>query len=223
MIIPACEIVRVSIVSICYINFVNSEFALEGDTVRLEPLSRHHRKGLAAAANIDRSIYQYSLVPQSNEELDEYIDTAISWRNAGSAVPFATIRKCDDVILGSTRFCNIERWRWPQKHERHGRQFPDACEIGYSWLRADALRSGANAEAKLLMLTYAFEHWGVLRVCIHTDVRNERSRRAIERLGARFEGVLRYNSVAADATPRNSCRYSIVREEWPTVKRRLSD
>jgi RimJ/RimL family protein N-acetyltransferase len=103
----------------------------------------------------------------------------------------------------------------------HERKTPDACEIGYTWLASSAIRTAANTEAKLLMLTYAFETWQVLRVCFHTDARNTRSRAALERIGGKFEGVLRAHRMAADFIARDSYRYSIVAAEWPEVKRRL--
>lgn len=194
---------------------------LSGRMVRLEPLNRSHIPGLVEAGASDRELYRWSPVPDGLEWVTSYIDTALSWRDAGTAVPFAIVRVADDAVIGSTRFWNIERWLWPRGHERHGREFPDACEIGYTWFAKPAIRSGANTEAKSLMLRHAFEEWGVLRVCFHTDERNERSRAALERLGAKFEGVLRAHRMAADFTPRNSFRYSIVAAEWPGVKERL--
>jgi N-acetyltransferase len=136
-------------------------------------------------------------------------------------VPFATVRIADGAVLGSTRFFDIERWAWPAGHPRYSREHPDVCEIGYTWLTASAIRSAANTEAKLLMLTYAFEVWGMLRVCLHTDARNRRSQAAIERVGGKFEGVLRAHRMAADFTPRDSWRYSIVASEWSEAKQRL--
>ena len=96
-----------------------------------------------------------------------------------------------------------------------------ACEIGYTWLAAAAVRTVANTESKYLLLRHAFETWRVLRVCLHTDARNARSRAAIERIGGQYEGILRAHRMAADFTPRDSVRYSIVAEEWPPVKARL--
>ena len=119
-------------------------------------------------------------------------------------------------------FFDIESWAWPEGHERHGRQNPDVCEIGYTWLTRNAIRTAANTEAKLLMLTHAFEVWQVLRVCLHTDARNQRSQAAIERIGGRFEGVLRAHRMAADFVPRDSYRYAIVAAEWPALKPRLA-
>ncbi len=141
----------------------------------------------------------------------------------GTALTFTTIRIADGTVLGSTRFFDIERWAWPAGHPRHGRQNPDVCEIGYTWLSHSAIRTAANTEAKFLMLTHAFEVWDVLRICLHTDVRNQRSQAAIERIGGKFEGVLRAHRMAADFTPRDSFRYSIVAREWPEVKQRLID
>jgi N-acetyltransferase len=203
---------------------------LSGTHVRLEPLEHRHVEGLVAAAATDSSLYQWSPVPQGKAEATSYIDTALAWRDAGSAVPFAIVKlddRLDDsvdggVVIGSTRFWNLERWAWPPGHKRHGRHVPDACEIGYTWLTRSAIRTAANTEAKLLMLTHAFEAWQVLRVCFHTDARNQRSRAALERIGGKFEGILRGHRMAADYVARDSVRYSIVAGEWPGVKQRLN-
>ena len=197
-------------------------FVLTGKHIRLEPLDYRHIDGLVAASAVDPSLYQWSPVPQGRAAAASYVQTALEWRDAGSAVSFATLRVPDGSVIGSTRFFNLERWAWPSDHPRHGRQDPDACEIGYTWLTRSALRTAANTEAKFLMLAHAFETWQVLRVCLHTDVRNERSRAAIERIGGKFEGVLRAHRMAADFIARDSARYSIVAAEWPDVKRRLA-
>ena len=194
---------------------------LSGTHVRLEPLSRSHIPGLVAAAREDPTLYQWSAIPQGVAEMAQYVDVAIAWREAGTALPFATVRIADDTVIGSTRFFLIERWAWPAGHPGARRSGADACEIGYTWLSAAAVRTAANTEAKLLMLTHAFESWGVHRVCFHTDVRNERSRDALTRLGTTFEGVLRAHRLASDLTPRDSARFSIVAAEWPQAKRRL--
>ena len=115
----------------------------------------------------------------------------------------------------------MERWAWPEGHALHGRDAPDTCEIGYTWLARSAIQTAANTEAKLLMLTHAFETWQTRSVNLMTDVRNERSRAAIERIGGRFEGILRAHRLATDFTPRDSARYSIVASEWPAAKARL--
>jgi RimJ/RimL family protein N-acetyltransferase len=195
---------------------------LSGRHVRLEPLAHRHVEGLASASATDPALYQWSPVPQGKAEAVRYIETALAWRDAGTAVPFAIVRVEDGVVLGSTRFWNIERWSWPSSHSFYGRTTPDACEIGYTWLARDAIRTPVNTESKLLMLTYAFEIWKVLRVCFHTDVRNQRSRAALERIGGQFEGILRAHRMAADFIPRDSARYSILSAEWPSVKEKLN-
>lgn len=200
---------------------MTTEFCLQGQHIRLEPLGQQHVNGLVAAAAADPSLYRWSPVPQGPTEATRYVDTARVWRDAGTAVPFAIIRIEDDTVIGSTRFWNIERWAWPEGHPSQGRGVPDACEIGYTWLTRSAVRTGANTEAKLLMLQHAFEVWQVLRVCFHTDARNQRSRAALERIGAQFEGILRAHRMAADFIPRDSVRYSIVASEWPMVKKKL--
>jgi len=193
---------------------------LRGKHVRLEALERRHVDGLVAAAD-DAALYRWSPVPQGKAEAAGYVDTALAWRDAGTAVPFAIVRMADGVVIGSTRFWNLERWIWPAGHPSHERGDPDACEIGYTWLSRAAIRTAANTEAKLLMLTHAFEVWRVLRVCFHTDARNERSRAALERIGGQLEGILRAHRMAADFIPRDSVRYSIIAAEWPAVKARL--
>ena len=199
--------------------------ALAGRHVRLEPLDHRHVVGLAAAAAAEPSLYRWSPVPQGKVEAASYVNTALAWRDAGTAVPFAivtvNVRADDNVVIGSTRFWNLERWSWPQGHARHRRGAPDACEIGYTWLTGSAIRTAANTEAKLLMLTHAFETWQVLRVCFHTDARNQRSRAALERIGGKYEGILRVHRMAADFIPRDSVRYSILAGEWPEVREKL--
>jgi N-acetyltransferase len=196
--------------------------ALQGKHIRLEPLDHRHIEGLAAASSGDPALYRWSPIPRGKDEATSYVETALAWRDAGTAAPFATVRVEDGVVIGSTRFFLIERWDWPQGHERHGRAHPDACEIGYTWLAHSAIRTGANTEAKFLLLRHAFEAWQVLRVCLHTDARNQRSRAAIERIGGQFEGILRAHRMAADFIPRDSARYSIMSADWPAVKEKLS-
>jgi len=194
---------------------------LQGKFVRLEPVELRHAEGLAAASAADPSLYKWSPVPQGKAEATSYIQTAIDWNEAGTAVTFATVRRADGEVVGSTRFFNIERWSWPAGHSQHRRATPDACEIGYTWLAKSAVRTPINTEAKLLMLMHAFETWDVCRVCLHTDVRNVKSRAAIERIGGKLEGILRAHRMAADFIPRDSARYSIIAAEWPEVKQRL--
>lgn len=200
----------------------SESLVLAGTHVRLEPLSRTHVPGLVAAAAEDPALYQWTVLPLDTQGMTRYVDTAVRWREQSTALPFATVRRADGRVLGSTRFFLIERWEWPAGHPNAGRAGPDGCEIGYTWLAASAIRTAANTEAKLLMLQYAFEQWRVQRVCFHTDMRNERSRNALARLGAVFEGTLRAHRLGADLVPRDSARFSIIAAEWPGVRQRLT-
>jgi N-acetyltransferase len=197
------------------------ELYLEGRYVRLEPLELRHVAALTEASSADPSLYTWSAVPVGEAAVQAYVDSAIAARTAGTAVPLAVVRLTDEVVIGSTRYFDIERWPWPAEHANHERGLPDACEIGYTWYTQSAIRTAANTEAKLMMLTHAFETWQMSRVCLHTDERNERSRAAMERIGCRFEGILRSHRLAVDLVPRNSARYSIIAAEWPEVKARL--
>jgi RimJ/RimL family protein N-acetyltransferase len=194
---------------------------LEGKHVRLEPLDHGHVAALAAASAGETELYRWSPVPQGEAEAAQYVETALRWKAADFALAFAIVRANDHVVIGSTRFFAIERWPWPQGHTFHNRSTPDGCEIGYTWLARSAIRTAANTEGKLLMLTHAFETWHVHRVCFHTDVRNARSHAALERIGGKFEGILRAHRMAADYIPRDSARFSIVAAEWPEVKTKL--
>ena len=160
-------------------------------------------------------------MPQGVPATTAYVETALAWRDAAKAMPFAIIRASDGLVIGSSRFFDIERWAWPLGHPAHDRPGPDVCEIGYTWLAPSAIRTGANTESKFLMLTHAFEVWQTIRVCFHTDVRNERSRRALARIGGQFEGILRGHRMAADFIPRDSVRFSIIASEWPVTKHAL--
>ena len=198
-------------------------FSLEGRHIRLEPLGEQHVDGLVAAGAGDPALYQWSPVPHGEAEVRRYIDMAMDWNKADSAVPFAIIRLSDGEVVGSTRFWNLERWLWPPGHPMKGARAVDACEIGYTWLARSAIRTAVNTEAKFLMFSHAFETWRVLRVCLHTDARNLRSRAALERLGARYEGTLRAHRLAADFTARDSLRFSVLAGEWPAVKQKLEE
>ena len=155
--------------------------------------------------------------------MEAYVADALADRSAGSAMPLATIRVADGAVVGSTRFLRLERWPWPADSSfvRHDGT-PDVVEIGATWLARSAQRTGINTEAKLLMLTHAFDGWRVLRVSIITDARNEQSRTAIARLGAHFEGVIRAHRIGADGQVRDSARYSILASEWPAIRSRLT-
>lgn len=194
---------------------------LTGSQIRLEPLELRHAEALAAASAVDPSLYQWTPVPQGVAEMTRYIQTALDWQQAGTAIPFAVVRLSDNAIIGSTRYWNIERWQWPAYNARYGNPHPDVAEIGWTWYTAPAIRTGANPEGKFLMLQHAFEHWNALRICLHTDSRNLRSQAAMERIGFLREGVLRAHKVAVDGIPRDSIRYSMTAAEWPAAKMRL--
>ena len=197
--------------------------SLEGRYVRLEPMSIDHVPALVQAATQSRATYALTDVPSDEPGMRRYVDTAVSLRDAAKALPFTTINRATGNVVGSTRFGNIEFWNWPagNPHQR-GERLPDVMEIGWTWLSPEAQRTGINTEAKLLMLTHAFETWMVHRVSFRTDSRNERSRAAIERLGARFDGVFRAVSIAYDGAIRDSAVYSILDAEWPEVKQRIA-
>jgi RimJ/RimL family protein N-acetyltransferase/GNAT superfamily N-acetyltransferase len=193
-----------------------STHPLTGKHVRLEPLGLHHVPGLLKAAGQDPSLYQWVLVPQDEPRMRRHVEDALAARAKGIAVPFAVVRRQDETVIGSTRFHRLDYWLWPEPHST-----PDTCEIGYTWLAAEALRTGANTEMKRLMLTHAFEVWQVRSVCLHTDVRNQRSRDAIQRIGGTFEGILRAHRLAIDLSGRDSARFSITAPEWPAVRQHL--
>jgi RimJ/RimL family protein N-acetyltransferase len=202
------------------------EVTLRGTHVVLVPLRVEHVDALAEASGEaraagDTEIYKWSPVPQTRDEVASYVASALAGRDAGTMVPFATTRASDGRVIGSTRFCFTDRWAWPARHPRYGNPFPDVVEIGYTWLARSAVRTAANTEAKLLMLAHAFETWKCVGVCLHTDVRNERSRAAIERIGGKLDGILRAHRMASDFIPRDSARYSIVPAEWPGVRDEL--
>ena len=190
-------------------------FLLTGHHVRLEPLGVEHVPALVSAADADRSTFGFTLVPGDEPAMVRYVEGLLADAAADTAVPFAQCDAATGAPLGCTRFLNVV-W-WP------GRDTPAEVEIGGTWLATHAQRTPVNTEAKLLLLAHAFDEWEVHRVAICTDARNERSRRAIERLGATFEGILRRHRAsqghAVEAgTPRDTAAYSIVREEWPAVR-----
>lgn len=185
---------------------------LHGSFVRLEPLAMSHAPDLARAAEEDRSSYGFTLVPRATE-VNAYLEAQFA-RGSDGLTPFAQVRMRDGSAVGCTALWDPRTWP--------GRQDLRAVEVGWSWLAASAQGTGINVEAKLLLFTYAFETLGVVRVDLKTDARNERSRRAIERLGARFEGVLRNWSPSwapgEEGMLRDSAMFSVIATEWPTVK-----
>ena len=158
----------------------------------LEPLTFEHVPYLVAAASQDRSTFSFTVVPDGIEEMTGYVEALLSSHQAGQDVPFVQRRVERDgslgEIVGCTRYMNIY---FPLGRMSAGTRVPDEIEIGGTWLAKSAQRTSVNTEAKLLLMTHAFDTWGVQRVAICTDDRNEQSRRAIERIGGVFEGVLR--------------------------------
>ncbi len=195
--------------------------ALQGRLVRLEPLGPQHLEGLLGAANADADeAFPFTWVPRTREDVGRFITDALALAAAGRAIPFATCASDGGRVLGSTRFGNLERWDWPRPPPDP--RPLDAVEIGWTWLGRPAQRTGANTEAKLLMLRHAFGALRVRRVTLKTDARNARSRAAIARLGAALDGVLRSHLPASDGGPRDSAVFSILEAEWPGVEARLA-
>ena len=202
-------------------------FVLEGRHVRLEPLRDAHIPALVEASGQDRSAYQWTYTPDGIEQMADYVRDALTKVASGAHVAFATVRRGGapgggDAVVGATRFCEIAFWQWPPGavHQRDG--VPDVVDIGFTWLAGSAQRTPVNTEAKLLMMTHAFEVWRVHRVALQTDVRNKRSWAAIERIGGKLDGILRADRPGADDTVRTSARFSIVASEWPEAKARLT-
>jgi len=177
--------------------------------VRLEPLAAAHEAGLWEASR-DPRIWKWMsiLQPQTPAELHAYVEAALANAAAGTEFPFATIRQSDGRAVGSSRFLALR--------PEHG-----SLEIGWTWLDPQMWRTGANVEAKLLMLGDAFERLGCRRVELKTDALNERSRTAMEALPAQFEGVHRRHMLVRDGENRDSAWYSVIAEEWPDVRANL--
>lgn len=196
---------------------------LADGVVSLEPMSPDHVDALWAAAAGPRDTFVLTRVPASLEATRAYVEDAMAERARGASVPFVTRDARAGQVVGSTRFMTIERWKWPPQHA--GNERPEGCadalEIGATWLAPAAQRTAINTHAKLLMLTHAFEVWEVRRVMLKTDARNARSRAAMERIGARFDGVLRAHMPAFDGEVRDTAYYSIVASEWAEVRRQL--
>ncbi len=183
---------------------------LSGRSVRLEPLGLAHAADLALAGQ-DESIWtymRYGLV-NTEEKMAVFIQDLLNLQARGTDLPFAVILSASGRAIGMTRYLNVE----PANR---------ALEIGGTWYGRDYRRTGVNTECKFLLLQHAFETLGCLRVQLKADLRNERSLRAIERLGAVREGVLRDHMVLPDGYVRSSVIFSILAREWPDVKTRLT-
>ena len=194
--------------------FEHLERQLDGSIVALRPMRAEHAEALLQAALLDRSSYRYTTVPSTLNEAEDYVALALEEQAKGTVVPFVLTALDTGEVIGTSRFLNL-RWYFD-------RTTPDLVEIGGTWLRADVQRTGVNTEAKLLLLTLAFEDYEVFKVDLKTDARNDRSARAMERIGATFEGILRqaHASLVIDEVGqlRDSAMYAVLRDDWPRVR-----
>ncbi|MDB4975706.1 MAG: GCN5-related N-acetyltransferase [Myxococcaceae bacterium] len=188
---------------------------LRGLSAALEPLTLEHLPDLFAAAERVGPEGNLTSVPRSLEGAEVYIREALEQQALGRALPFVIREVATDQLVGTTRFANIEYWE-PDN------ALPQVVEIGWTWLAREARRTAINSEAKLLLLRRAFEELKVERVTLKTDVRNQRSRDAIERIGGTLEGILRSHMRAYDGGSRDTAMFSIIAAEWPAVRERLS-
>jgi RimJ/RimL family protein N-acetyltransferase len=181
---------------------------LEGPNVRLEPLTLQHLDGLCDAG-LDPELWKLTVSRiKTRADMQRYLEEALADQRAGTALPFATVWRATGRIIGSTRFGNAS-------------PINRRVEIGWTWLARSWQRTGANTEAKYLMLRQAFEGWGCIRVELKTSALNHRSRAAILRIGAREEGILRHHMINEDGSLRDSVFFSLLADEWPDARRRL--
>ena len=175
---------------------------LEGQRVRLLPMTRENIDALFTAAAFPEIWKHTGTNPiDTRDDMARYVERALAEQQAGSAFPLVMIDPARNEVIGATRFANISAT------DRR-------LEIGWSWMRPDRQRTGVNGEAKSLMLRHAFDVWGALRVEIKTDVRNARSRAAIERIGGTCEGIFRQHMVVREGRVRDTAYYSIIDRDW---------
>ncbi len=181
---------------------------LEGSLVRLEPLAEEHRDGLWEAAQPGEIWAWLAHLNKSREYFDQWFDGTLASDAAGETGTFAVRRAGDRLLVGSSRYMNL-------------RPFDRVLEIGWTWFNPSVWRSGVNVETKLLLFTHAFETLGCVRVELKTDARNERSRGAMTRLPARFEGIMRKHMFVPDVGRRDTAYFSVIDDEWPAVRAAL--
>lgn len=182
---------------------------LEGEFVRLEPLKSEHFDALCEVG-LDESLWKLTAnIVKTPEDLRRYVDAALSDFEKKIALPFVTMDKAQNKIVGSTRFGNIDRAN-------------RKAEIGWTWINPAWQRTYVNSEAKLLMLAHAFETWKCIRVELKTDVLNDKSRNAMLRIGAKEEGTLRNHMICESGRFRDSIYFSIIESEWQEVKKNLT-
>jgi len=190
--------------------WIDPETILEGDIVRIVPLHTDHFGALKTIA-VDQKIWEhYPIAMSTPQEVEGELQIALQERNKGTQVPFAVILKSHNKIIGSTRFLDVQ-----QKHKK--------LEIGWTWLHPDYWGTFVNIECKLLLLQFCFETIGAMRVQFRTDSNNIRSRTAIEKIGATFEGLLRRDVIRHNGTTRDTAQFSIIDAEWIATKQRLVD
>jgi len=183
---------------------------LEGPLVRLRPLETRDVEPLTAIALAHPHEYRWTSTPATHEQADAYFARAFREMDEGSSWVVAVEEQPSGRLLGSTRLTEIE--------PRHRR-----CELGFTWYRPDVFNTGVNVDCKRLMLAHAFDDLDLVRVQIHTDVRNVRSQRAIRALGARYEGVLRRHMITKDGEIRDTMVFAVTDEDWPLVRARLEE
>ncbi|HUQ48417.1 MAG TPA: GNAT family protein [Gemmatimonadaceae bacterium] len=181
---------------------------LDGDRVRMEPMTEEHLDALVLAGGFDELWLLTAVNAAKREDMKAYMDAALADAAKGTALPFVTIDKESGRVIGSSRFGNID----PPNRK---------VEIGWTWITPAFQRTHVNSEAKLLMMTHAFEVWNCVRVELKTDVLNMKSRNAMLRIGAIEEGVLRRNQLTQRGRYRDSIYFSVLDTEWPAVKERL--
>jgi N-acetyltransferase len=184
---------------------------LQGKHVRLEPMSEEHTSGLAEIG-VGQTFWDFMLYGNINtvDDMRNWVLDILAREKKGTDLPFAVIHLAFGRLAGATRYLNIE----PQHR---------GLEIGGTWYGPEFQRTVVNTECKYLLLSHAFETLGCIRVQLKTDSRNERSQRAIERIGAVKEGVLRNHMILPDGRYRHSVYYSVLDTEWPEVKKRLEE
>jgi RimJ/RimL family protein N-acetyltransferase len=182
---------------------------LEGRFVRLEPMRMDHLPALCRAG-LHQELWRWTTTSIANEaDMERYVRTALGEEAGGTALPFVTVEKGSGTVVGSTRFGNIDVGN-------------RKAEIGWTWITPEFQRTFVNTEAKLLMLTHAFEVWGCIRVELKTDANNDKSRTAIARIGGVEEGTLRNHMIIETGRYRDSVYFSIIDSEWPAVKAKLT-
>jgi RimJ/RimL family protein N-acetyltransferase len=185
-----------------------SPVTLEGTIVRLEPLGLHHLDALSAVG-LDPTIWANGASRmESRDDMRRYVETALTEQRAGTALPFATVERASNTVVGSTRFANAVH-----EHRR--------VEIGWTWISPRWQRTGVNTEAKYLMLRHAFDVLGCQRVELKTNALNARSRAAMRRIGAKEEGTLRSHMIQPDGSVRDSVYFSVIDREWTQVKEHI--